>query len=472
MTKSYLNYNVLVISTVCLIATSVDVPLSWPSPMIPKLNGTLDNPLGRPITPDENAWIGSLVPIAAAIGAFPFGYLSDKFGRKIGLLCTAVPLIISFFTLAFGTQIEFIYFARIIAGLAMGSGYALLPIYLGEVSKDSNRGMISQAMNVFWALGNFFSYSTGPFLSYKLFNLLAGGIPTTFFVLFLILAPETPYYLVSQNKTKEATKSLMLLRGVNEEDAEKETKIIIQLLEKEESGRLRDLCANPAVRKAFVICMALVLAQELCGFTVIFIYLQSIFEAAHTKISSEISSLIISVFVLLSSFVNPFFIDRSGRRVLIIISFFGMFVSLSGLGAFFYIKDSTDLSTDPIYWLPVTSIVAFIFSFNFGISAVPWTLTSEMFPNNVKQVASTTISSVSWALSFVLTRFFNDLNEYMGQAESFWLFAAFCLVGAILTGIFVPETKGKSFGEIQNMLESESVFQFRERKKKFGGADA
>ncbi|KAG5875442.1 hypothetical protein JTB14_006263 [Gonioctena quinquepunctata] len=153
----YLDRSVTAILIVDLLATAGDVTLSWTSPIYPKLysNDTSINPLGRPITPDEDSWIGSLLNVGAIIGPFPYGFVSGKFGRRIGLLAIAVPQIISFLTMAHATDIHYFYFARFLAGLAVGGGYTLLPMYIAEVSRDDNRGAMSLTLNVFWALGNF-----------------------------------------------------------------------------------------------------------------------------------------------------------------------------------------------------------------------------------------------------------------------------------------------------------------------------
>ncbi|KAJ8942453.1 hypothetical protein NQ318_002666 [Aromia moschata] len=205
-----------------LLATAGDLPLSWTSPIYPKLysNDTSINPLGKPITEHQDGWIGSLVTIGAIVGPLPFGFISEKFGRKIGLLSIALPHIISYFMMAFAKHIYMFYIGRILGGLAMGGGYTLLPMYIAEISQNSNRGMMSQTLNVFWAIGNFLPYALGPFLSIMWFNIVLACIPSIFFLSFLAIGPESPYYLVKVNKIKEAEKALMLLRSLDEKGVE------------------------------------------------------------------------------------------------------------------------------------------------------------------------------------------------------------------------------------------------------------
>ncbi|KAJ8931864.1 hypothetical protein NQ314_015130 [Rhamnusium bicolor] len=441
-----------------LLATSGDVTLSWTSPIYPKLysNDSSINPLGKPITAQQDAWIGCLVTFGAILGPLPFGFIAEKFGRKIGLLSIAIPHIISYCTMAFAKNIYLFYFGRLLGGLAMGGGYTLLPMYIAEISQDSNRGMMSQTLNVFWAIGNFLPYALGPFMSIMWFNVILACIPTAFFLIFLLIGPESPYYLVGAQKIEKAEKSLMLLRSLKGKEVKIELDSIRAHLKNEEDGHLSDIFKSAALRKAFVICLVLIIAQELSGFCAITFYLQSIFEAAGTKIASDVSALIVGFAMLVSSFFAPFLVDKAGRKILTIYSCFGMFIALSLIGTFFYLLDSTDVNTEPIFWIPIFSLIFYIFSFNFGICTVPWTLTSELFPNNVKHVSGSAIASICWITSFLVTKFFNDMNDVMGRAGTFWFFAAACLATAVFSILYVPETKGKSFSEIQDMLRSRS----------------
>ncbi|XP_056635710.1 facilitated trehalose transporter Tret1-like [Diorhabda sublineata] len=462
----FFNYTFLVICTVGFLAVSVDVPISWTSPNYVKLysNDSSINPLPKPITVSEDGWIGSLVTIGAIIGPIPAPYICSKFGRKNALLVSALPLITSFYMLAFAKNVYTIYVARTLGGMSLGAGYALLPIYVGEIAEDYNRGMLSQAINVFWSTGNFIVYSTGPFMSYKAFNLMIAMLPTIFFFLFLLLAPESPYYLVAENKMEKAAKSLMLLRS-KDKDAVQEELVFIkdQLNDHKENGGLADLFADNIVRRAFIICLLLVFSQEMCGFSALFFYMQLIFQASGSQLSDDISSLIISVIILTSSFISPFTVDRFGRRTLIVVSCFGMCFSLAALGIFFYLLEYTSVSTEPLYWLPITSLVCFIFFFNFGMS-VPWTVTAEMLPGHVKETATTIITSTSWIVAFLLTLFFNDITSIMGMGQTFWCFGLYCFVAGIMVFLFVPETKGKSFSEIQDILRYGGMFHFRSKK--------
>lgn len=414
--------------------------------------------MGKPITENEDAWLGSLLTIGAVISPLPFGYIGERFGKKIGLLSVAVPHIISFISLAFAKNIYIFYLARILGGFALGGGYTLLPSYIAEISRNSNRGAMCQSLNIFWAIGNFIPYLIGPFISIMWFNVILASIPLTFFILFILLGPESPYYLVEQNKIKEAEEVLMFLRSGDKTTVQEELVYIKQHLKMGEDGRLSDIFRDPLLRKCFLICMILICTQELSGFCAITFHMQPIFQATGTDIAPHIAALMVGLAIFLTSFITPFLVDRVGRRFLTIVSCFGMCLAHITIGIFCYFHEFTDVDTKPVFWIPIFSLIFYILSFNLGICCVPWTLVSELFPNNVKQVASSSASIMCWITSFFITSYFNKMNDVMGRSGTFWIFAAFCFFTGTLSIIYVPETKGKSFIEIQEMLRYRSVF--------------
>ncbi|KAH0818412.1 hypothetical protein GEV33_004379 [Tenebrio molitor] len=404
-----LGYTLLTVLTVDLLATTGDLAITWTSPVLTKLysNDSEINPFGRPITADEDSWIVSLINIGAMIGPFPYGYIADKYGRKIGLLAVSVPSIVSFLILAFSRSVYLYYFARLLSGISVGGGYTLLPMYVAEIAEDSNRG------------------------------------------------PESPRYLIEKKDIVGAERSLMKLRSQNKKAVEAEIdNIKLGIKQTETKGNFLDLFRSRVYIKGLVISTVLVVAQELSGISAVLFYTEEIFTSSGDGgMAPELSSIVTGIVVFLSSFATPFLSDRWGRRLLILISLMGVFLSHLALGAYFYLQTSTDVDVTGISWLPLFSLIMFFVMYNFGMGPLPWTVSSELFPVSVKSYAASLVSCVCWTTSFLVTKFFNNLNEAIGQGQTFWLFGGFCLATWVFTIFFVPETKGKSFQEIQEILE-------------------
>ncbi|XP_066260141.1 facilitated trehalose transporter Tret1-like [Euwallacea similis] len=444
----------LTVLVVDLLATSGDISATWTSPIYPKLysNDTSINPLGRPITPDEDSWLGSLLNIGAVMGALPMGFLAGKIGRKFTLLIIAVPHIIAYLLFAFANNINEFYIGRVINGFSEGAGYAILPMYIAEITEDSNRAALSTSLNIFWTLGNFIPYALGPYLSIRTFNLILACIPSTFFVCFFFIAPETPHYLVQIGEYSKAELVIMNLRHCEKKEAEKEVGHLREIINEQQDGNLLDIIKNRKLLKALIISLTLIILQQLSGISPVTFYLEPIFQASGSSLSASISSTICGACMFTFSFIAPLIIHRTGKKWPLAISCLGDCLSLAALGAFFYVKEEGKMSIDSISWVPITGLISYIFFFNLAFAPVPWTISSELFPNKVKSVSSSSVAAVNWLLSFFNTKFFNSLTKTLGTAGTFWFYSGFCLFAVVFDIIWVPETTGKTFSEIQAML--------------------
>lgn len=337
-------------------------------------------------------------------------------------------------------------------GFALGGVFTVLPMYVGEVSEVHIRGILSSAFNCFLALGLLLSYIMGAYLNIMIFDIICAVVPAVFFCIFLIFIPESPAYLISKNKHELAHENLKMLRVESSKEIENELEEMKKEVEKSREGHLKDLFTNRGLLKALTITVALVAFQQLSGINVVLFYANNIFEASGSDLPSEVSSIIIGAVQFASSFVTPLIVDRLGRRILLIFSAIGMFISETALGVYFYLNDETDTDVEAISWLPVVSLVLYIITYNCGFGPLPWTVMGEIFPSNVRSVASATTASICWLLGFILTRFFSQVSDEIGMAGSFWLFAGFCILAAVFVITYLPETKGKSLAQIHEEL--------------------
>ncbi|CAG9836056.1 unnamed protein product [Diabrotica balteata] len=456
--KPFISYALVTVLAVDLLATTGDITMTWTSPMFSKLysNNSNVNPLPQPITKEQDALIASLINVGAMVGGIPFSYLSESYGRKTALLAIGIFHIVAYATMAFAQCVELFYFGRILGGLAVGAGYTLLPLYIAEVAEENKRGPYSVTLAIFWALGNFLPYLIGPFLTVQIFNLFNLCVALLFFVTFLLLGTETPFYLVGANKLEEAQKVLMLLRGKESTGVEGELQHIKYSLDQErqtEPESLWKMFINPGIKKAFVISLSLIIFQQLSGWNAITFYLQPIFEMSGSSIPSDISSLVVGAAIFCFSLPAPYLTDKLGRKTLLIFSSIFLGLSLLLLAVFVFVQTRTNLNTEFMSWVPITSLTIAVFAFQNGLAVLPWTISSELFPKNVKKLSSTSTNAACWLTSFIMTQFFNDMVRGFGVDGTMFMFAVFTFLCAIFTYFYVPETRKKTFVEIQKILQ-------------------
>lgn len=158
---------------------------------------------------------------------------------------------------------------------------------------------------------------------------------------------------------------------------------------------------------------------------------------------------------VLATYSSTLLVDKAGRRVLLVLSSAVMAVCLTVLGLCFHLQThGYDVSS--ITWLPLASVALFIVVFSMGFGPVPWIMLGELFPNNVKGIASALTAASAWILAFAVTKGFQNLLDLLGSPTTFWLFAVMCVAGTIFTVVLVPETKGKSLEDIQLELSGKT----------------
>lgn len=156
--------------------------------------------------------------------------------------------------------------------------------------------------------------------------------------------------------------------------------------------------------------------------------------------------------MLISSLISPFFVDSSGRKLLLLISAAGMAVSLTTMGIYFFLDARGLLAAYDFGWLPVTTLITFILFYCVGFGPLPFTILGEMFAPEIKSVASSFAVSACWIVDFGVTKAFLPLETVVGSYGNFWIFGGFCVVAFIFTAAVVFETRGLTLDEIQDRL--------------------
>ncbi|XP_018320178.1 facilitated trehalose transporter Tret1-like [Agrilus planipennis] len=435
----------------------VGLTVTWTSPVLPKMNNSTgilnENPFDKPITNEEQSWIASLSSAGSIFGPFIAGFLVDRIGRKWTLVyASGIPVTTAFLMLAFGKTPVVYCVARFIGGLGLGVVFTALPMYIGEISEASIRGALASFLNIFGVSGELLTYALGPYISVKWFSLTCAIFPVTFVTLFSFF-PDSPQYFILKNNIPAAKSSLAKLRGTNTEGIEKEFAIIKDNVENDmkSRGTVTDVLKSRSLRKGLLISLGLTSIAQLSGFPIVLAYATDVFNASGSSFDSNISSLIVGLVQFVTAFTTPALVDRKGRKFLLLISAIGMMISIIPLGAYFYLKEN-DHDVSNIGWLPIATMIAYIITYNVGFGALPLVIIGEIFPADVKAAASAIATSCCSFIAFVVTKAFTNIQDAVGLGVTYWIFSAFCLLGAFFSIFFVIETKGKTFAEIQEKL--------------------
>ncbi|EAT32798.1 AAEL014968-PA [Aedes aegypti] len=431
--------------------------MSWSSPALPKLVAT-DSPI--PITADEGSWIVSTLSIGLMLGPLITAVAADRIGRKRTLLFTALPITMGWMFMAFGDSIGFLYSARFLFGLAVGTTFAVSPMYLGEICSQNIRGSAVSLTGFIGKLAFIVMYGMGPTVNFRTLAWIGMSGPVIFILLFIWL-PESPYYLLGKGKDTEAELSLKWFRRST--SVTKELVAMKQFLQqsKDYQGSFKELFA-PQYRKNLRIICILLFATTCTGVTMILAYAQTIFMKISSDLDPEEMSLVLGIIQALATGIAVVLIDRIGRRPLVLFSIVGITSGLVLTSAYF--ATASENSSPYLGWMAFIALLVTVISFDVGLFVIPSIYHAEVLPKPVRAYANAASTIGHGAIQFVNLKLFQILTDNAGVYVPFALYGLAGVVSGVLVYVYIPETKGQSLEEIEKMVAEGRVKPVRDGK--------
>jgi len=404
--------------------------------------------------------ITSWVTIGALFGALFGGGLADRLSRKKALIIAAYLLIAGSVVQAIAPSVAVLIAGRFVIGAGVGIASVAAPMYVAESAPAALRGRYVSGYQLAITIGIF----VAQFVDYGLsgsgeWRLMVGLGAVTGLLLLLASypVPHSARWLLSVGRRDDAAESIRKTRG---EAAVGEQLAAIEAdLHDQRSAQWSELLVGGA-RKALVVAVGLAIIQQLTGINAVIYYSNQILaDAGFVTESAQAGASLIAVGLVnvLATLIALAFVDRLGRRPLLIAGMTGMFAGLAGLTVTF-LYEATPGDTHSIPGsLALISMVVFIASFAFSLGPVVWTIISEVFPNQVRAKGMSVATAVNWGAAFVLTLLFPDLLDWLGNSGTFGLLAAFTVVSMLWVHRMVPETKGKTLEEVTAMFAAESA---------------
>ena len=412
-------------------------------------------------SPARQGWAMSCALVGCLLGSIASGVLSDRFGRKRMLIIAGFTFAIS--SLGTGLAHSFPEFVawRIAGGLGIGLASILSPMYIAEVAPAELRGklvasnqlaivigiVLAQVMN--WLIGKPLApnatwlqirQSWDGQLGWR-WMFAVTAIPASLFIVAMFFAPESPRWLARKGLRARSERILSNIGG-EAYSARVFAEIEETLTHGAPEPGLRELFKRRYARPVFL-GIGLAVLQQWCGINVIFNYAQEVFTAAGYNLSSMLFNIMVTGFVTLIFTVAAIAtVDGLGRRALMLAGCGGLAVLYVGVGAAYYFH---------VHGFVILLLVAAaIACYSMTLAPVTWVLLSEIFPNKIRSTGMSVATTFLWSACFVLTYTFPILNQSLGSARIFWLYALICLLGFGIIFKWVPETKGRTLEAIES----------------------
>jgi SP family xylose:H+ symportor-like MFS transporter len=396
----------------------------------------------------EGFLTGSLA-LGCIVGCIVAGKTADAYGRKPGLMFSALIFAISSIGMALSNTLTIFIIMRFCAGIGVGMASILSPLYIAEISPAKIRGRniaINQLTTVAGILVtnlcNYFLADSGPEAWRWMFGL--GVVPSALFFIGVVFLPESPRWHIQKGFIDKA--HLTLSKIGKDGFAIQTIKDVNHSLQNSAKPSFASVFEK-GVRPALVIGITLAVFQQLCGINVVFNYTSTIFEAVGASLDRQLfETVAIGIVNLCFTILAMWQVDKLGRRPLMLIGSLGLAFAYLAIAYCLNIKANPNLIS--IFVLMAIALYAT------SLAPVTWVLIAEIFPNNIRGIASSISVVCLWVAYFILVFTFPILAKLIGTYGPFYFYSAICFAGWLFIKLKVKETKGQTLEQLENNFVS------------------
>jgi SP family arabinose:H+ symporter-like MFS transporter len=402
------------------------------------------------LSPAMKGWIASCALIGCIIGAMFAGTISDKVGRKKMLVLSGVMFAVSSVGIAIPLSLTWFVIFRLIGGIGIGVASMLAPMYIAEIAPADIRGRLVSVNQLGIVTGILLIYFVNATIAGwhdEAWNVSTGWrymfgsgiIPSVIFLIMLFFVPESPRWLASKEKWNEAEDILAKVNG--KQKAQQELSEIKETLHVE-TGTFSEIF-KPGVRKALLIGVVLCIFSQVTGINAIMYYAPEIFKSTGDATGSALmQTVLVGVINVLFTLVAIKYVDKWGRRFLLLLGTAGMAICLTVVGAAFYF----DMAKG---YVVLVAILAYIAFFAVSLGPLAFVVIAEIFSNRNRGKAMSVSIFFLWVSVYAVSQSFPMLLSAIGSAYTFWIYMVMSVCAFFFILKLVPETKGKSLEEIE-----------------------
>ena len=413
----------------------------------------------------QQGWYVGCALVGSIVGVLFAGILSDKLGRKLTMVISAVLFSTSALGCALSADFTQLVIYRIIGGVGIGVVSIVSPLYISEVAVAQYRGRLVSLYQLAVTVGFLGAYlvnyqllawaESGTQLSVDWLNkvfitevwrgmLGMETLPAILFFIIIFFIPESPRWLIVRGKELKAVNILeKIYNSITEAKSQlKETKSVLT----SETRSEWSLLMKPGIFKAVIIGVCIAILGQFMGVNAVLYYGPSIFENEGLSGGDSLFyQVLVGLVNTLTTILALVIIDKVGRKKLVYYGVSGMVVSLILIGLYFLFGDSLGVSS--LFLL--IFFLFYVFCCAVSICAVVFVLLSEMYPTKVRGLAMSIAGFALWIGTYLIGQLTPWMLQNLTPAGTFFLFALMCVPYMLIVWKLVPETTGKSLEEIE-----------------------
>lgn len=415
----------------------------------------------------QQGWYVGCALVGSIVGVLLSGVLSDKLGRKLTMILSAVMFSVSAIGCAFCVDFNQLVVYRIIGGVGIGVVSVVSPLYISEVSVAQYRGRLVSLYQLAVTVGFLGAY----LMNYQLLAWSNSGvaasdswmdwifisevwrgmlgmetIPALLFFLIIFFIPESPRWLIVRGSDSRATGILQRIYGSVQQAVEQLNETKSMLLTSASSQSEWSVLLQPGIRKAVAIGTGIAILGQFMGVNAVLYYGPFIFENAGLSGGDSLFyQVMIGLVNTLTTVLALVIIDKVGRKKLVYYGVSGMIIALCCIAFYFTLGEVWQIPS----WVLLFFFLAYVFSCAVSICAVIFVLLSEMYPTRVRGLAMLIAGFALWIGTYLIGQLTPWMLQNLTPAGTFLLFAGMCIPYMLIVWKLIPETAGKSLEEIE-----------------------
>ncbi|MDT0685924.1 sugar porter family MFS transporter [Autumnicola psychrophila] len=386
-----------------------------------------------------HGFTNSIALMGTIIGALFAFSPAEHLGRRKSLLIIGLFFGLSAIGCAYTDNWYLFLFWRFLGGLGVGASSVIAPMYISEISPSAYRGRLVGLFQFSIVFGILLAFISNYFLRTHIgsdswrWMLGVEAIPAFTFFGLIFLIPKSPRWLILQKRFEEG---LVVLKQLGDDNPQERLDTIKASFQQKGD---REKLFQKKYFKPIILVFLMATFNQFSGINAIMYYAPRIFETAGiAKDSAFLQAASVGFVNMLFTILAMMFIDKVGRRKLMIIGSIGMILSLVVTT---YLLNNPDVGGSFL----VIPILFFIASFAFSQGAVIWVFISEVFPNKVRAAGQSFGTFTHWFWAASLTWLFPVVAGLSnGTTYAFGFFALAMVLQLVFAVKFFPETKGKS----------------------------
>ncbi|XP_077233298.1 polyol transporter 5-like isoform X2 [Tasmannia lanceolata] len=437
--------------------------------------------------------VTGIINLYALIGSAAAGRMSDWIGRRYTIIFAALIFFVGALIMGLAPNYAVLMLGRFIAGIGVGFGLMIAPVYTTELSPASSRGSLTSLPEVFINFGVLLGYISNfafaglpEYLGWRLM-LGCGAIPPIFLALGALVMPESPRWLVMQGRLGEAKRVLLRTSNSKEEadsrladikeaagipkDCTDDLVVVPKRSHGEDVWKELLIRPSPAIRRVLIAALGIHFFQQASGIDAVVYYSPRIFEKAGiTKKTDRLGATVaVGCSKMFCVLIATFLLDKIGRRPLLLTSTAGMVLSLVLLASGLTIIDHNP--EKKIIWaiaVCIATVLTFVGSFSMGLGPIAWVYSSEIFPLRLRAQGASMGVAVNRVMSGLIGMTFISMYKAMTIGGTFFMFAGIVSLAWIFFYTFLPETRGKSLEELETFFEKPQLRSGKKEEGNFG----